>query len=947
MSFAIVLILFFLMGSVSALDLNNASDCTNSLNDDKIVISSQNLEVSANDSVLEDISQDDEGFFQSQYGHDDILENGTILTSMDANDTELYFNSGDSFKIILSDVNGNPLANQSVIFTLNGNNYTKTTNENGMASIKINLNSGSHEIVSYYMGTSVFEPCNTTNIIKILSTISGKDLEKYYRNNTQYYATFVNSQGDLLNDVSVTFNINGVYYERRTNEQGTAKLNINLNSGNYILTAINPVTGEMFSNNVTVLSTLSGSDIVKYYKNNTQYRVYVVNDAGKPLSNQKVTFNINGVYYDRNTDSNGIAKMNINLNPGNYTITAISSFNNEMHSNNIEVLPTISASDLTMSYKDGSKFCAHLLDDAGNPLTKSNVNFNINGVLYSRVTDNEGNAYLNINLDVGKYVITSTNEKGLSVSKEIIISKSNSIIDAHDAHIIAGLGRDYTVTLYGLNNNTIPFSTINFKYNGVALSAVTNEKGKATIAISNLPVGNYSLEYEFKGNMNYYPCKSYSTLVVADSTTILTGHDLNMIYQDGSKFNVTLTDSKSVPMANETITFNVNRELYDCTTNENGVASLNINLMPGTYKISYSYSDVDDIGYNEGSNTIIVSKIPAYLSTNDLSFNYGESKIFTAVLTDGDKNPLDNIDVTFKISDKLYTRTTNSSGIAELRIGLPVGYYAIQTSIDDPFYVASVKSNHVLVNGSVFIADDLSLIPGLTRDYSVKLLNPYGNPISNAVIEFSYNGISKRATTNAQGVATVTVGNLPKGDFPIVYSHVGGNNVGQSHILVSDSVLNSRNKISDLSPYLSDSANCQVSNSEIVSLARQLTEGLTNPLDKACAIFNYVRDAISYSYYYDTKYGAVRTLHAETGNCVDQTHLSIALYRAAGLPARYVHGSCVFNSGNTYGHVWSQVLIGDIWVVSDTIGSYNSLGNVVNWKNNNYVLHGYYSSLPF
>ena len=935
------------MGSVSAVDLNNASDCTNLLNDDKITISSQDLEISGNDSLLEGISQDDEGSFQSQYVPEDILVNGTVLTLLDGNDTELYFNSGNSFKILLSDVNGNPLTDQSVIFMINGNNYTRTTNENGMASININLNSGSYDIVSYYGGTDVFEPCSATNIIKVLSTISGKDIEKYYRSNTQYYATFVNSQGALLNNVSVSFNINGVYYERRTNENGTARLNINLISGDYILTAINPATGEMISNNITVLSTLDASDIVKYYKNNTQYLVYVLDDAGKPLFNQNVTFNINGVYYDRITDSNGIAKLNINLNPGNYTITAISSFNNEMHSNNIEVLPTISASDLTMSYKDGSRFCAHVLDDTGNPLTESNVNFNINGVSYTRVSDNEGNAYLNINLEVGNYVITSTNEKGLSASNEITISKSNSIIDAYDAYIVAGLDSDYTVTLCGLNNNTIPLNTIDFKYNGVALSAVTNENGKATIVISNLSIGNYSLECEFKGNMNYYPSKSHSTLVVGNPTTILTGHDLKMIYRDGSKFKVTLTDLNSVPMANETIAFNLNGKLYDRTTDENGVASLSIDLMPGTHKISYSYSDVGDMGYNKGSNTIVVSKIPAYLSTNDLSFNYGENKSFAAVLTDAENNPLENIDVTFKISGRSYTRTTNSLGIAELHIGLPVGDYAIETSMDNPFYTAKGKSNHILVNGSVFVANDLSLISGLTRDYSVTLLNPYGKPISNAVIEFSYNGISKRATTNAKGVATVTVGNLPKGDFAIVYSYVGGNNVGQSHISVSQSVLNKKNTISDLSPYLSSSDNCQVSNSEIVSLAKRLTEGLTNPLDKAYAIFDYVRDEISYSYYYDTKYGAVRTLHAKVGNCVDQSHLSIALYRAAGLPARYVHGSCVFNSGTTYGHVWSQVLIGDTWVVSDTINSANSLGNVVNWKNNNYELHGYYYSLPF
>ena len=135
--------------------------------------------------------------------------------------------------------------------------------------------------------------------------------------------------------------------------------------------------------------------------------------------------------------------------------------------------------------------------------------------------------------------------------------------------------------------------------------------------------------------------------------------------------------------------------------------------------------------------------------------------------------------------------------------------------MDNAFYTASSKSNHILVNGTVLISQDLSLIANLNRDYSVRLLDAYKNPIANAPIEFSYNGISKNANTDSNGVATITVGNLPKGEFTIVYKYIGGNNEGQSNIHVSQSVLNSKNTISNLSPYLSYSNNCQVSNTEI------------------------------------------------------------------------------------------------------------------------------------
>ena len=160
------------------------------------------------------------------------------------------------------------------------------------------------------------------------------------------------------------------------------------------------------------------------------------------------------------------------------------------------------------------------------------------------------------------------------------------------------------------------------------------------------------------------------------------------------------------------------------------------------------------------------------------------------------------------------------------------------------------------------------------------------------------------------------------------------------------SKLNSKNTISNLAAYLAASTNCQVNNTKIKQLVTKLTKGLTTDKAKATAIYNYVRDTVSYSFYYDTKYGAVGTLDAKKGNCVDHSHLLVAMFRTAGLAARYAHGTCTFTSG-TYGHVWTQVLIGNTWTVCDATSARNSFGNVVNWNANSYSLKGYYASIAF
>ncbi|MGB9980611.1 transglutaminase-like domain-containing protein [Methanobacterium sp.] len=93
-----------------------------------------------------------------------------------------------------------------------------------------------------------------------------------------------------------------------------------------------------------------------------------------------------------------------------------------------------------------------------------------------------------------------------------------------------------------------------------------------------------------------------------------------------------------------------------------------------------------------------------------------------------------------------------------------------------------------------------------------------------------------------------------------------------------------------LRKYLKATKNCQVNNARIKSLAKQITRGKKTRLGKAVAIFKWVRDRVGYKFYYNTRKGAVGTLRSRSGNCVDTAHLLIALERAAGIPARYVHG---------------------------------------------------------
>ena len=243
--------------------------------------------------------------------------------------------------------------------------------------------------------------------------ITTNDLVKIYKNESAFIADIAKE------NETVTFEINGKNYTRTTNENGTAKIAINLNPGNYtIKTTYNTTTVE---NTITVLPTLIADNLVKYYKNESQFYITLIDGAGKAVPNATITMNINGVFYNRTTNANGTAKLNINLNPGEYTLTATDPLTGLQMSYNITVLPTLSAEDLEMTYKDGSQFKATLVNGQGQALTGATITFNVNGVFYNRTTDKTGTAKLNINLMAGEYIITSTYENGAAISNKITI----------------------------------------------------------------------------------------------------------------------------------------------------------------------------------------------------------------------------------------------------------------------------------------------------------------------------------------------------------------------------------------------------------------------------------------------------------------------------------------------------------------------------------------------
>ena len=336
--------------------------------------------------------------------------NITVIPNVDVNldvdDVVMVYHDGTRLVAKLTDYQGKPIVNATIYFNINGVNYARTTDANGTASIALNLESGAYPVIVAYNGSASYSKISKNITVTINPSIIADDLVKMYKNDTKFSAKFLGSDGKVLANTTVKFNINGVLYTRTTNNDGVGSLAINLRPGEYVLTAYNPVTGEQQGFNITVKSLIVTQDLTKYYMNASSFQATIYDKNGSLAVGKNVTFNINGVFYTRTADENGVVSLAINLRPGEYIITTI--YEELDIGNNVVVLPTLVTSDLNMTYRDGSKFTAQTLDGQGKPLVNQNVTFNVNGRLYFKTTGDDGVASLTINLMSGKYIITSS-----------------------------------------------------------------------------------------------------------------------------------------------------------------------------------------------------------------------------------------------------------------------------------------------------------------------------------------------------------------------------------------------------------------------------------------------------------------------------------------------------------------------------------------------------------
>ena len=201
----------------------------------------------------------------------------------------------------------------------------------------------------------------------------------------------------MVNTV-VKFIVNGKTYTAKTEEHGIAKLCETLPVGEYTVTSINPVTGEVVTKKLSIVPRLiKNKDLTMDFVDGSHWDVLVIGDDGKPVGEGEIIdIYVNTIHYVAKTDKNGWAKLKINLNPNSYKITA--EYKNFKVGNKLKVRQTLKLVKKTVSVKKGKSIVlkAALKWTNGKAIKGKKIVFKFKGKKYSAKTNAKGIAKVTI-----------------------------------------------------------------------------------------------------------------------------------------------------------------------------------------------------------------------------------------------------------------------------------------------------------------------------------------------------------------------------------------------------------------------------------------------------------------------------------------------------------------------------------------------------------------------
>ncbi len=430
----------------------------------------------------------------------------------------------------------------------------------------------------------------------------------------------------------------------------------------------------------------------------------------------------------------------------------------------------LTAEDLEMTYRDGSKLEVRLVDEGNNPVAGALIHVD-NGIgSYKYRTDNEGIANVPINLKPGEYNYTITFGgddiyEGDETNVTVSVNKIDTVISVVDENVTYKEEANYHINLTDINGNPISGATLKV-HNGVkTLKYRTDADGVAVVPI-NLKPGDYIFIVFFEGNNIYKTSNMSSNVVVNKATVNMDAADLSVAYNDRSNVTVRLTDVNGDAISGVTVKFDNGINAYRYRTDADGVASSPIKFKPGVYTYTFIFDGNGIYAAANLTKTVTVNKVATSLEAGNVNLTYKNGNL-TARLTDSEGNAIAGATIKFANGDKVYRYRTDSNGVATAPINLNPGEYDYTISYDGSnMYEATNITQSVVVNkiDTVLTVSDIDMTFKDGTNFTAKLTDINGNAISGVIVKVNNTVAVYKYKTDANGIIKAPI-NLRLGEY--------------------------------------------------------------------------------------------------------------------------------------------------------------------------------------
>ena len=311
--------------------------------------------------------------------------------------------------------------------------------------------------------TEKLEASKTSTILtaeksgKTKTSMKASNLKIFYKDSGKITVTLKDSSKKAVEKAKIKITILSNTYSATTDSNGKFSFKINGVQCGTLKAKLKYDGSKKYygcsaESTITVKSTIKSSAMTKFYTNKASHHATFYDKKGKVLKNTAVKFKLNGKYYSTKTNSKGVAKLDINLKPGNYEVFQTNPKTSQTTANSIKIKTILETKDLTMTENDGSKFSVKVLNDKGKAAANKKVTVKVNGKTYTPKSNSQGIATQAIDLPHGKCSIT-TEYEGLVHTNQLTVNKR--VVHSSFSHV---------TMIPNYVNVTVPYAFHNSEY---------------------------------------------------------------------------------------------------------------------------------------------------------------------------------------------------------------------------------------------------------------------------------------------------------------------------------------------------------------------------------------------------------------------------------------------------------------------------------------------------